>query len=114
MALFLAGGFPMIFVLVFGLISIGASARFAWHPDSGRLGHLIALSLSVVFASITGFCVDMMVVTQHAPEMAEAGQLGTIVLVGLGESLSPLILGFSLVSISALIAAVGLRRMPSA
>ena len=111
MWLFVAGGLPMLFVLIFGLVSIGAAARFAHSPDPGRLGHLVALGVSVIFAALSGVCVDLIMVCQHAPAMAAPGELGAVVLAGIGESLSPAVLGSSLVAVTALIAAVGLRRM---
>lgn len=114
MWMFVAGGVPMLFVLVFGLVSIGASIRFARAPSPGGPAHLVALGLAVILAALSGVCVDLILVTQHAPEMAAPGELGATVLVGIGESLNPAVLGFSLVAVSALIASLGLRRMPSA
>ena len=114
MWMFVAGGLPMLFVLVFGLVSIGASIRFARAPATGRPAHLVALGLAVILAALSGVCVDLIMVTQHAPEMAAPGELGEVVLVGIGESLNPAVLGFSLVAVSALISSLGLRRMPAA
>jgi hypothetical protein len=111
---FLAGGFPMIFVLVFGLVAVAAAGRFAWKPEIGRLGHIAALCVSLGFASLAGVCTDLIAVSRHVPEMdLEDGQLGLVMLVGLGESLSPAVLGFSLIAIVALVSAVGLRGMPA-
>jgi hypothetical protein len=113
--LFLAGGAPMFVIVVFGLVAIAAAGRFAWAPGPGRFGHIAALCTSVAFASIAGSAVDLIVVANNVPQHPEwwadqPGGLGAIVLVGIGEALSPVVLGFSMISIAALITAVGLRR----
>ena len=50
---FLSGGFPMVFVLVFGLVAIAASTRFALQPAEGRVGALVAYASSVILV-LTG------------------------------------------------------------
>jgi hypothetical protein len=47
------------------------------------------------------------------PEMAASENLPIVLLVGLGESLTPAILGAAIVAVTALLVAVGLRRLPT-
>lgn len=116
MWLLIAGGVPMVFVVVFGLVSVLAAARYAYAPGDGRFGHLVALSGSVVAAAIAGCAADLMAAAMHIADN-EAWTSGpdfpVYVLMGFGESMSPLILGFGLVAATAVLTAVGLRRSPA-
>lgn len=108
---FLAGGVPMIFVLTFGAIALVAAVAFAVRPDPERFGHLVALGVSVLCVSIAGVAADLLTVSVHVPGfVAEGGDAAMLVLAGIGESLTPLIVGFTVVGIEAAIVAVGLRR----
>jgi hypothetical protein len=116
MWLLIAGGVPMLFIVVFGLVAIAAAARFAWAPGDGRWSHVAALATAVGFASIAGFAADMMSVAVHVgenPEWQTSDNFRVVVLEGFGESMSPLILGFAMVAAAALVTAVGMRRAPA-
>jgi len=111
-----AGGVPVLFVIAFGLVSLGAATRFAWSPGSGQIAPIAALASSVGFASIAGFASCLMTVAMTVSgndEWANSPDAWRIVLQGIGESMSPLILGFSMVAVTSLITAVGLRRAPT-
>ncbi|MEQ1570115.1 MAG: hypothetical protein ABMA64_31060 [Myxococcota bacterium] len=108
MAFFLAGGFPMVFVTVFGLVALASAVRFALAPAPGRVGPIVAYGVAVALVSIAGALVDAGVVLRVVAQSEE--NQATILLVGLSESLAPPILGFSLVAVVALVTAVGLRR----
>ena len=113
MWLILAGGIPVVFVVAFGLLSIGAAARYAYAPADGRFGHIVALCSSVTFASLAACAADLMTVASSVSgndEWANSPQMPVIVLAGFGEAMSPLILGFAMVSAAALLTAVGQRR----
>ena len=116
MWLIIAGGVPMLFVAVFGLVSIAAAARYAYAPGDGRFSHIAALCASVAFASLAGFAADLMTVAvtvSGTDEWSSAGNLPVYVLAGFGESMAPLILGFSMVAGAAILTAIGLRRAPA-
>jgi hypothetical protein len=116
-SLFIASGLPGVVIVVFGIVALAAAARFAIAPDVVRLGHIAAVCVALMFASFAGaaacFATVAEVVPQH-PEWTADGQLGIVVLGGVGESLSPLILGFSTIAAVALITAVGVRKLPPA
>lgn len=115
MWMILAGGVPVLFVIAFGLVGLAAAARFAWAPTNGRIGHIVSIATAVGFASLAGCAADLMTVAVRVTgneEWAASPDVWLIVLAGIGESMSPLILGFSMVAVTALITAVGQRRLP--
>jgi hypothetical protein len=112
----LAGGFPMIVLLVVGAMALVGAARFAMTPHPGKLPYLGALALAVAATSFAGVCADLVTVSVKVPanpEIASAENLPLILLVGFGESLTPAILGAAIVAVIALLVAVGLRRLPA-
>jgi len=111
---FLAGGFPMVLIAIFGLVAAFAAVRFAMHPVARRLAHIGALCVALVFAGLAGVAVDLLAVATHvaaSPEWSTSDQLPLVLLVGVGESMTPAILSFSVVAGTALVVALGLRRM---
>lgn len=111
MQFFLAGGFPMIFVLVFGAVAALAALRHALAPREGGARPVLAYCGAVAAVSVAGVAVDLVEVTQAlASDRFARDELPLVAAVGFGESLSPLILGFSLVAVALLGVAVGERR----
>ncbi len=114
MVYFMMGGFPMMVILVFGLLGVVNAARFAWAPGPGRLGYLLALGAGVLFAGIGGVAVDLIAVAVNVPQhpewIAESG-LGLLVLQGVGEALTPLVFSTGMLMAQALLMALGLRRL---
>jgi hypothetical protein len=112
----LAGGFPMIVILIVGAMALVGAARFAMTPVPGRLPYLGALALGVAATSFAGMAADLLTVSVKVPGNPElvSSDLPIILLVGFGESLTPAILGASIVAIMAILVAVGLRRLPLA
>ncbi len=48
------GGFPMFFILAFGLIALGLAARFASKPVREQLALVRAMSSATLYATLTG------------------------------------------------------------
>ena len=114
MGFFLAGGFPMVLIAVFGLVAVIAAVRFALHPLPRRLAHIGALCVALVFAGVAGVAADLLAVATNVaanPEWSSSEQLPLVLLVGFGESMTPAILSSSFVVGIALVVALGLRRM---
>lgn len=114
MQFFLNGGFPMMVILVFGLLGAISAARYAWAPGPGRLPYLGALAGVITIAGLTGFAVDLMMVCLQVPahpEWLEGTTLGMIVLQGIGEALSPVVLAGGFLLAKGLLIALGLKRM---
>ena len=70
-AFMLAGGFPMVFIVVFGAVALFGALRFALTPERGRVGAVLAYGASVLFAAVAGTAFDATFVddrNEHAIE----------------------------------------------
>ena len=108
-----AGGFSMWFILALGFVTLGVAGSFAWRPGERKLGILRPLSVATVFAVLAGVFSDIGATMKHVSsveEFARSPDLHLIVMTGLGESMAPAILGFSMLSVAWILAAAGLRR----
>jgi len=111
--LFREGGFPMWFLLVFGALSLLASGRFALRPEASRLRLVVALGLATLFTVLTAVAADLAIVGHQAPEYLSHNRgetLATVLLQGFAESMSPAILGFTVLTLVALFVALGCYR----
>ena len=107
------GGFPMFFLLAFGLGALAFAVRFAVAPSQRALRTAAALSAATAFTAITGICAAFAAVGHQAPDYLKRhpeSTLAEVVLLGIGESMSPGILGFTMLSLIALIVALGVWR----
>jgi hypothetical protein len=112
--LFRQGGFPMWFLLAFGSAALVAGARFAWSPSSRSPKPVLALGGATGFATLTGICAALSQVGHHAPAYLRKHPeltLPEVLLQGFAESMSPGILGFTLLSATALLLALGWQRV---
>lgn len=105
-----AGGWSMWFVLILGLATLAAAILFVARRELGKLALVRALSLATLFAIASGLCANVAAVMTYAADHAPEGELVEVVTRGLSESLAPGILGFTMLSISWLLVAVGTRR----
>jgi hypothetical protein len=112
MTLFREGGFPMWFLLVFGALSLLAGARFALRPEASRLRLAVALGLATLFTVLTAIGADLATVGHQAPEyLAHHPEQSLVFLLqGFAESMSPAILGFTMLTLVALFVALGCYR----
>jgi hypothetical protein len=107
------GGWPMYPILIAGGAAVLVAARAALR--GGRSGSLRSLCCAVACLSIMGVALDLMAVCFNiAPEYfaqgADGGRLAQIVMRGFGESMSPAVLGFALLGVTGVLAAVGHAR----
>lgn len=109
-----AGGFGMWLVLLLGSATLVTGVLFARRPDERRMAVIRALTVATVFSTFTALASNvatvMYTVPQH-PEWSKSADLHLIVMTGLGESLTPVILGTALLTLTWLVAAVGMRRL---
>jgi hypothetical protein len=112
---FLAGGPSMLFVLGLGSAALIAAAGFARRPDPRRTGAVIALTVAATFASLVGVAADLSTVGRHVAQNDgwKGDELTRVVLMGVNESLSPIILGGALLCVTWLVMAFGYRRLNS-
>jgi hypothetical protein len=111
--LFREGGFPMGWLLAFGLTTLAFAARFAWIPVRRMLRMTFVLAGATACATLTAVCADLAAVGHHAPAYwAEHSDMtfAQVLLQGAAESLSPAILGFTMLSLSGVILALGFQR----
>lgn len=109
-----AGGAPMLAIILFGSLSLLVGGAFALRPRLQLLPVVAALGVSVVCSVAAGTMADMAAVGTKIPahpEWLQHTELPMLVLRGVAESMAPGILGFSLLSLTALECAVGLWRV---
>ena len=114
---FLAGGYSMVLVLLFAALTLVAAIAFMRRPKEKDVGRIRALSAATVFTVLGGFSANLAAVFTKVPgnlEWAHSPDLALIVMTGLGEALTPAILGFTLLSITWLITAAGVGRLGAA
>jgi hypothetical protein len=112
LTMFRNGGFSMFFILAFGLIALATAFIFALRPRADREGFLRFMSLATLYSILSGTCGDLAAVADYVVTHEMDGRkMAATVIEGVGESMSPGILGFSLLSLVALMTAVGKRRL---
>ena len=97
-----AGGLPIWIVLLFGLSALAVGVLFAVRPDERKAAVLRALSNATLFAVLSGMaaCVAaVMIKVPRNPAWANSPERTLIIMTGLGEALTPAILGFSLLAL---------------
>jgi hypothetical protein len=122
LVMFRDGGFSMFFVLGFGAVSLGWAAWYAARGKRKALGFVYAMMAATLFATASGVVSDMAMVFKTlagSDDVGEARQAMArdvahrtdLLLEGLGESMAPGIMGFSLLALTALLLAVGAARV---
>jgi hypothetical protein len=106
------GGGPMLFVVLFGLATFAAATVFAVRGDRRRLSFIAAMGTATLLSVLGGIAADLAAVGHHAHERcgSQGLDLTSCLLVGFAESMAPGIVGFTLLSLAAMLAAVGLSR----
>jgi len=113
LTLFQEGGFPMWFLLAFGALALVAGGRFAMQPNPARLRLALALGSATLFTTFTAIAADLAAVGHQVPEYLVKHPevpLSSVLLQGLAESLSPAILGCTVLTLAALFIALGCYR----
>jgi len=111
------GVIPMLFILVFGVLGLAASFYFAVRAERRLLGFIKSIMQAVLFATLAATAADLgatLYAASHAWEQPGEGQplhAAHLVVQGFAESTSPGILGFSFLAVTAMLAAVGRRRL---
>lgn len=112
--LFREGGFPMFFVVGFGLLALSTAFAFALRPSEERERFVRWMALATIASVICGTAADLSAVAHYVSSRSlEGSRLAAIVVEGVGESMSPTIFGFSILSLAAAMIAIGKRRIPN-
>ncbi|HEY8075968.1 MAG TPA: hypothetical protein VIF62_17695 [Labilithrix sp.] len=115
------GGIGMLFVLLFGAVALLAGFYFAVRAERRTLGFVKDMSRATLFATLACTSADIGATLYHSAEVMAAGEPyvlhgeriapSAMIVEGLAESTSPGILGFSFLGMTAMLTAVGRRRM---
>ena len=112
--LFRNGGFPMFFVLAFGFVGLAAATWYAFRPNARSFGFIVWMGGATLFSTLMGTAADLGTtaffvarMSEHEPTLARPF---AILVEGFAESMSPAIMGFSLLAMISLVTAVGKAR----
>ena len=114
LTLFRNGGFPMFFVVGFGILSLAAAGWYAFRPNPRSIGFIVWMSAATFFSVLMGTATDLGAVFFHVSRMVENNIPGppfsVVLLEGFAESMSPAIMGFAFLALTAFVTAVGKAR----
>jgi|GEM_PF-649879 len=112
------GVVPMLFIVGASAGALLAAFYFAVRGDRRTLGFVVWMSAAVLFATLSATCADVGATLYTSADVYATGQFrgeravpANILVQGLAESTSPGILGFSVLAVTALLTAVGKRRL---
>jgi hypothetical protein len=108
-----AGGYPIWIVMALSIPTLYLAVRFAISIDARRLAMLRGLTWAQVFAVTSGVASNVIAVMWHIGRDEE--QLRDplpALFIGLGEALTPVVLGLSVLTVTWILISFGLRRSP--
>jgi hypothetical protein len=108
--LFMEGGFSMWFIMLVGLLSLLGAGWFAFRGERKVLGWTAWLTGATAASTIAGFSMDFGKVAHVIAERASEPDAHAMLLQGIGESMSPVILGSALIAAACVLLAIGSRR----
>jgi Na+/proline symporter len=103
----------MWFLILFGIAGLVSAVGYARRPTRPGLQVVIGPAITTLMSICTGTVADLAAVGHKAPDYVRSHpntSLSEVLLAGVGESMSPAILGFSLLTTVALVASLGMRR----
>jgi hypothetical protein len=106
------GGGPMLFVVIFGVLTFVSAGLFAVRGDRRRLGFVSWMGGATLLSIGGGVAADLAAVGHHGLERCAQHHIepAACVLVGVAESMAPAIAGFTVLSLAAMLVAVGMSR----
>jgi hypothetical protein len=105
---FKMGGFAMWPILIFGLVTLAAAARYAAQPDTIRARQALALGLLELLTGAGGTLMGFVVTLTSMGEVP--ADMRFIAMIGVGESLTCMVLAVVFCILAALIGVVGTWR----
>jgi hypothetical protein len=97
-------------LLVLGIVGLATAAWFAARAEGRVRGFLDSMSRAIVCVTLATLAMDVMRTLYYAAR-AEPAIKSVLVMQGLGESMSPVLLGFGLLTLIHLLTAIGQRRL---
>lgn len=111
MEFLLSGGWSSWMVLILGGTSLAIAALFARRPEPRRLPLLRAMTWATAFSVLAGLASNFTATLSAASSEDSLAASSAILMAGGAEALSPALLGFTLLALSWMFIAIGLRRM---
>ncbi len=109
-----AGGVGMAVVVVVGAITLATAILFARKPDERRMALIRAFTAASLFSVLTAVSSNLATVMVHVPQnpkFADSSDFAKVIMIGIGESLTPAIMGGAILTVTWVITAVGMRRL---
>jgi hypothetical protein len=100
-------------ILVLGLVCFGVAVSFMLKPSEVKLGFIRPLSVATTYASIVGVVTGLAVSLARISGLLGNGSAAGVsaeFLGGISEALVPSIIGFTLLTVSWIAVALGMRR----
>jgi hypothetical protein len=107
-----AGGYPIWIVLALSIPMLYFGVRFAIAADARRLALLRALTWAQVFAVGSGVASNVLAVMWNVGRTPDDEPVLPRIMIGLGEALTPAVLGLSMLTVTWILITFGLRRAP--
>ena len=111
----------MSILLLFGMFSLVSAAFFAARPSRRHSRFVKAMAVATFFTILAATTTDIGATLYRTAEVEEKGppylfhgeavQPNAMVMQGLAESMAPCILGFTILALTAMLFAVGSRRL---
>lgn len=113
MEFFKEGGWGMWPILILGLVTVGAAARFAFKPERRQIGFLGAMGLATLISIFHATWTDFGAVfgAMNDEKIASDPAVARIFAEGLKECTRPGAMGGSFLTLAAILLAVGMLRM---
>jgi len=102
----------MFFIVAFGFVALGAAAYYAFRPNPRSLGFSAWMGAATLFSTLMGTAADFGATFFHVSRAIHDGAADwhADLVEGLAESMSPGIMGFAFLAVTALVVAVGKAR----
>jgi len=104
------GAFFVLFILVVGVAAVAVASSFAINPRERTLAVLRPLTASTAFATVSAVLAGIAMALKNGADGMLSADALVLLVAGLAESAVPGVLGFALLAVAWLLAALGFRR----
>ena len=104
----------MLVVIGFGVITLLLAVKHFVRPSERRISMVKMMSIATVFsicAAVSANAAVVMTRVPNHPEWSVSPKVNLVVMTGLGEALTPAIIGFTLLSIAWIFVTSGFRKL---
>jgi hypothetical protein len=105
------GGWSMFVILAFGCVVLATAGYFAVRPDARHEGFIKWMSFALICAVMVGLASDFGAVFHNTLDIKDDSERDRIMSQGYAECMSPPIMGFGFLTLAAMLAAIGRRRL---